>query len=69
MRKVRQVGDGEPSRRPSYFATVDCETVRPSFSNSPWMRGAPQTRAFWRLALEDGELMSKCENLCLVLEA
>ena len=34
------VGDGEPSRRPRYFATVVCETWRPSFRNSPWMRGA-----------------------------
>jgi hypothetical protein len=26
-----------------YFATVGCETVMPSFSSSPWMRGAPHS--------------------------
>jgi hypothetical protein len=26
-----------------YFATVVCPTSMPSFSNSPWMRGAPQS--------------------------
>ena len=25
-----------------YFDTVACETVRPSFSSSPWILGAPQ---------------------------
>jgi len=25
-----------------YFETVACETVKPSFSNSPWILGAPQ---------------------------
>src|SRR5436190_6246931 len=25
-----------------YFEPVACETVRPSFSSSPWIRGAPQ---------------------------
>jgi hypothetical protein len=24
-----------------YFDTVACETVTPSFSSSPWIRGAP----------------------------
>jgi hypothetical protein len=27
-----------------YFETVDRATVKPSFSSSPWMRGAPQSR-------------------------
>jgi hypothetical protein len=26
-----------------YLATVDCATVKPSLSNSPWMWGAPQS--------------------------
>jgi hypothetical protein len=26
-----------------YLATVDCATAKPSLSNSPWMRGAPQS--------------------------
>jgi hypothetical protein len=43
VRNVRHVGDGGPSRRPRYFATVVWETVSPSFSNSPWIRGAPQS--------------------------
>ena len=27
-----------------YLATVDCATSMPSFSSSPWMRGAPHNR-------------------------
>jgi hypothetical protein len=31
---------------PMYLATVDCATVKPSLSNSPWMWGAPQSLFF-----------------------
>ena len=40
-----------------YFATVDCETSIPSFSSSPWMRGAPQRLA--RLILRMRSLTSR----------
>jgi hypothetical protein len=43
-RKVRQVCDGPVARSGSYRDTVRSETVIPSFSNSPWIRGAPQRR-------------------------
>jgi len=34
-KKVRHVCDGGFCQRTMYFATVDCETARPSFSSSP----------------------------------
>jgi hypothetical protein len=34
-----------------YFETVACETVRPSFNNSPWVLGAPHS-GFARLRKE-----------------
>ena len=34
----------DPGRRLAmYLATVDCATSIPSFSSSPWMRGAPHS--------------------------
>jgi len=27
----------------AHLATLDCATLNPSLSNSPWMRGAPQS--------------------------
>jgi transposase InsO family protein len=39
-RKLRHVGEGVPARRLMYFATVAWLTSMPSFSSSPWMRGA-----------------------------
>src|SRR5258708_13612 len=47
-RKVDQPWDGGPHRLTMYFATLDCETSKPSLSNSPWMRGAPNG-GFWAL--------------------
>src|SRR6266849_4265828 len=40
-RNVRQLCDGGPRRRIMYFETVDSATSNPSFSSSPWIRGAP----------------------------
>ena len=34
---------GEGGDAPEYFATVVSDSVSPSFCNSPWMRGAPQS--------------------------
>src|SRR6266571_4364392 len=42
FRNVRHTCDGGLRCRGMYFETVACETVRPSFSSSPWIRGAPQ---------------------------
>src|SRR6266446_2433584 len=42
-RKVRHPWDGGPHRLTMYFATLDCETSKPSLSSSPWMRGAPHS--------------------------
>ena len=42
-KNVRQVCDGAISRSGRYRDTVRSETVTPSFSNSPWTRGAPQS--------------------------
>ena len=44
-RNVRHVCDGGFLRRGMYFDTVAWETRMPSFSNSPWMRGAPHMLA------------------------
>ena len=41
-RNVRQVWDGLVRRLGRYRDTVRSETVKPSLSNSPWIRGAPQ---------------------------
>jgi hypothetical protein len=41
-RKVRHVCDGAVPRSGRYRDTVRSETIIPSFSNSPWIRGAPQ---------------------------
>jgi hypothetical protein len=32
---------------PTYVATVDCATLNPSLSSSPWMRGAPQGKILY----------------------
>ena len=40
-RNVRQVCDGGPRCRIMYLETVDLAISNPSFSSSPWMRGAP----------------------------
>ena len=40
-RNVRQVCDGGPRCRIMYLETVDSAISNPSFSSSPWMRGAP----------------------------
>src|SRR5258707_10011665 len=42
-RKVDQPRDGGPHRLTMYFATLDCETSKPSLSSSPWTRGAPHS--------------------------
>src|SRR6266851_847654 len=42
-RKADQPWDGGPHRLTMYFATLDCETSKPSLSSSPWMRGAPHS--------------------------
>jgi hypothetical protein len=43
-RKVFQVCDRPRPLFAMYLATVDCATSIPSFSSSPWMRGAHQSR-------------------------
>jgi hypothetical protein len=40
-RKLRHVGEGVPTRRAMYFATVAWLILMPSCESSPWMRGAP----------------------------
>ena len=40
-KNVRQVCDGGPRRRIMYLETVNSAIPKPSFSSSPWMRGAP----------------------------
>jgi hypothetical protein len=42
-RKLRHVGEGVPTRRTMYFATVARLTSMPSFKSLPWIRGAPQS--------------------------
>ena len=42
LRNVRHVCDRPRVRSGRYRETVRSETAMPSFSNSPWMRGAPQ---------------------------
>lgn len=45
--------EGGRAGRPTYLATVACETCTPSLSNSPWIRGAPQSGfscASWRIS-------------------
>ena len=42
-RNVRQVCDGGPRRLIMYLETVDSAISKPSFSSSPWMRGAPHS--------------------------
>src|SRR5258707_13726467 len=42
-KKVRQPWLGGARRLTMYLATVDCATLNPSLSSSPWMRGAPQS--------------------------
>jgi hypothetical protein len=44
LRNVRHVGDRPRVRSGRYRETVRSETAMPSFSNSPWRRGAPQRR-------------------------
>src|SRR5229473_7808095 len=41
--KVRHPWLGGARRLTMYLATLDCATSNPSLSNSPWMRGAPQS--------------------------
>jgi hypothetical protein len=41
-KNVRQVWDRLVCRSGRYRDTVRSETVKPSLSNSPWIRGAPQ---------------------------
>jgi hypothetical protein len=43
-RNVRHVCDGTVRRSGRYRDTVRSETTIPSFSNSPWIRGAPHSR-------------------------
>jgi hypothetical protein len=40
---VRQPWLGGLQRLTMYLATLDCATSKPSFSSSPWIRGAPQS--------------------------
>ena len=42
-RNVRHPWLGGPRRLTMYLATLDCAISNPSFSSSPWMRGAPQS--------------------------
>jgi hypothetical protein len=42
-KKVRHPWLGDARRLTMYLATLDCATSNPSLSNSPWMRGAPQS--------------------------
>jgi hypothetical protein len=42
-RKARRPWLGSPHRLTMYLATLDCATLNPSLSSSPWMRGAPQS--------------------------
>src|SRR5438132_8253255 len=42
FKNARHACDGGLRGRSTYFETVACDTVRPSFSSSPWIRGAPQ---------------------------
>src|SRR5260370_6983953 len=42
-KKVRHPWLGGPPRLTMYLATLDCATSNPSLSNSPWIRGAPQS--------------------------
>src|SRR5712664_740639 len=69
------VGKGLPGLRPPsplfamYLATVDCATSIPSFSSSPWMRGAPHSRLA-RLSEAGGQLFATVsEGLIDVIEA
>src|SRR5438876_3530095 len=43
FKNVRHACDGGRRGRTMYFETVASDTVRPSFSSSPWIRGAPQS--------------------------
>src|SRR5439155_1447817 len=43
FKNVRHACDGGLRGRIMYFDTVACETVRPSFSSSPWILGAPHS--------------------------
>jgi hypothetical protein len=43
-KNIRHVCDGALNRSHRYRDTVRSETVMPSFTNSPWIRGAPQRR-------------------------
>src|SRR5450631_1568348 len=42
-KKVRHPRRGGRRRLTMYLATLDCATSNPSLSNSPWIRGAPQS--------------------------
>jgi hypothetical protein len=55
-RNVRQVCDRLVRRSGKYRDTVRSDTVNPSFSNSPWIRGARQ-RAFLTWARPSPSLM------------
>jgi hypothetical protein len=50
VRNVRQFWDGGFWLRTIYFDTAAWETSMPSFSNSPWIRGAPQRIGLRHLA-------------------
>src|SRR5436309_8923840 len=43
FKNVRHACDGGLRGRIMYFDTVACETIRPSFSSSPWILGAPHS--------------------------
>ena len=48
-KNVRHVWDGGLSRFGRYRDTVRSETVIPSLSSSPWIRGAPQRKLSARM--------------------
>jgi hypothetical protein len=57
VRNVRQVCDGTVGRLGRSRETVRSETAIPSFSNSPWIRGAPQRRfSFLQAANESAKV-------------
>ena len=62
-RNVRQLCDGGPRRPIMYFETVDSATSNPSFSSSPWIRGAPHNG--FSLLIRRMRLRSSCSILGL----
>jgi hypothetical protein len=64
-RKVRQVCDEALRRLGKDRETVRSETVKPSFSNSPWIRGAPHRK----LSALMRRMMARSRNRCVAVPA